>query len=80
MTIVTKLGMACVMALSSVACAEQQAPKVTDVADAQVVVYMGTDTSNETDVIAVCDVATCERVAAKLNEREPGTYYVETMP
>jgi hypothetical protein len=74
---VTKWGMGILLALSSVACAEQQAPRVAGVANAQVVVYMGTDTSNETDVIAVCDEATCERVAAKLNEREPGTYYVE---
>jgi hypothetical protein len=48
--------------------------------DARVVVYTGDDVSQETDVLAVCDVATCDAIAAKLNAREPGTYYVEVTP
>lgn len=119
---VTKWGYAVLLAMTSVACAEQQAPVVAstgtqqwaagyvtpegsfelqDVAatkaeciklidgingaschklakDAQVVVYMGDDSSNETVVVAVCDELTCNRMAEALNTVQPGTYYVET--
>lgn len=74
---VTRWGMVA-LALSSVACAEQQAPRVADSHPGyQVVVYTGDDSSQETDVVAVCDYAACNEIAARLNERDPGTYEVE---
>lgn len=63
--------------LMTQACAEQQAPIVSNQASYTVVAYTGDDTSQETDVIAVCTLDACERIAADLNVRNPGVFYVE---
>lgn len=65
---VTAWGLGLVMALSSVACAEQ--PRVQDATMYRVVSFAGDDTRDWKEVYAQCDLAECEALAAKLNARE----------
>ena len=60
-------------------CAEQAAPKYADTHPGyQVVAYRGDDVSEETDVAAVCDYATCTRLAATFNAAKGyEAFYVE---
>ena len=78
---VTKWGMACVMALSSVACAEQQAPVVPSAPLYAVCGAFGDDSHDAVEVILECDRAECERVAANLNQAIGAeAYWVEAAP
>jgi hypothetical protein len=78
---VTKWGMGILLALSSVACAEQQAPRVAQAPAYAVVGAFGDDSHDAVEVILECERVECERVAASLNQAMGSeAYWVEVAP